>query len=101
MNGINLSFTSADVLQPTCMSNTELNLTIYIRYIYGTNATYSASSILHNIEHSCSCIRNLYLNEDLPRCGCPRPCTHNQSCYSCWDNAVEEFVLTGKDVPDL
>ena len=101
MSGINLSFTSADVLQLTCMSNAELNLTIYIRYIYGTNATYSTSSILHNIEHCCNYIRNLCLNEGLPISGCPHPCTHNQSCYSCWGNAVEEFVLTGKDVPDL
>ena len=101
MSGINLSFTSADVLRPTYMSSTELNLTIYLRYIYGTNATYNTSSILHDIEHSCNRIRDLYLNEDLPISGCPHPCTHNQSCYSCWGNAVEEFVLTGKDVPDL
>ena len=101
MSGINLSFMSADVLQLTCMSNTELNLTIYIRYIYGVNATFSTSSILHNIEHCCNYIRNLCLNDDPPISGCPHPCIPNQSCYSCWDNAVEEFVLTGKDVPDL
>ena len=101
MRRIQISFTSVGVLRQTCMSRVELNLTIYMRYLYGTNATFRTSSILHNIEQGCNYARNLCLNDGPLTSGCPHPCIPNQSCYSCWDNAVEEFVLTGKDVPDL
>ena len=101
MSRIQIYCTPEGVLRQTCMSRAELNLTISLRYIYGTNATFSTSWVLQDIKHCCNYIRNLCLNDDLPTSGCPHPCIPNQSCYICWDNAVEEFVLTGKDVPDL
>lgn len=98
MSRIEFSFTTGDVLYQTCMTRDELNLTIHMRYIYGTNAT---SQILSDIKSNCNYIRSRCFTDDFPISGCPRPCTHNRSCYSCWGNAVEEFVLTGKDVPNL
>ena len=98
MNRIKFSFTAGDILHQTCMTKTELSLTIHMRYIYGTNPT---SWILSDIKSSCNYIQNRCFNEDFPINGCPHACTHNRSCYSCWGNAVDEFVLTGKDVPDL
>lgn len=98
MSRIQISWTSAGVLRQTCMSRAELNLTIHMRYIYGTNAT---SWVLQDIKNSCEYLRNRCINEESIISGCPHFCTHTGSCYSCWGNAVEEFVLTGKDVPDL
>lgn len=98
MSRIEFSFTPGDILYQTCMTKDELNLTIHMRYTHGNNAT---PHIIADIKSSCNYIRNRCFNEELPTCGCPRPCTHNRSCYSCWGNAVEEFILTGKDVPNL
>lgn len=98
MSRIQIYCTSAGVLRQTCMSKVELNLTIHMRYIYGTNA---GPWILSDIKSSCNYIRNRCFNEDFPISGCPHVCTHNRSCYSCWGNAVDGFILTGKDVPNL
>lgn len=98
MSRIGFSFTTGEVLHQSYMTRDELDLTIRMRYIYGTNAT---CSILFDIESSCNYIRNRCFDEDFLPNGCPHTCTHDRSCYSCWGNAVEEFVLTGKDVPNL
>lgn len=98
MSRIEFSFTTGEVFQQTCMTRAELSLTIRMRYLYGTNAT---SWILSDIKNSCNYICNGCVNEDFLPNGCPHNCTHDRSCYSCWGNAVEEFVLTGKDVPNL
>jgi hypothetical protein len=98
MSRIEFSFTPGDILYQTCMTKYELNLTIDMRYTHGNNAT---PHIIADIKSSCNYIRNRCFNEELPTCGCPHPCTHNRSCYSCWEDAIEAFVLTGEDVPNL
>lgn len=85
-------------MHQTCMTKVELNLTIYMRYIYGANAT---SQILSDIKNSCNYISSRYLDGDSTINGCPHVCNHYRDCITCWGNAIEEFVLTGKDVPQL